>query len=58
MPLLDDDVQVPNASPQAIHAPMAPSQDMSMQSMSSMAMDPAISPNTSLAQIIIMESDA
>jgi hypothetical protein len=30
MPLLDNDVQVFNAPPQAIHAPMAPSQDTSM----------------------------
>ncbi len=30
MPLLKNDVQVFNAPPQAIHAPMAPSQDTSM----------------------------
>jgi hypothetical protein len=55
MPLLNNDVQMFNAPPQAIHAPMAPSQDTSMQSME---VDPPINVNTPLTQIIIMEPDA
>jgi hypothetical protein len=40
MPLLDDDVQVFDTPPQVVRAPMTPSRDMFMQSMSSMEVDP------------------
>jgi hypothetical protein len=55
MPLLEDDVQVYDAPPQAIHAPMTPSQSMPMQSMGSMEVDPPISMNKPLTQIIILK---
>jgi hypothetical protein len=53
MPLLNDDVQVFDAPPKVVHAPMAQSQGTSMQSMGSMEMDPLINMNTSLVRIII-----
>jgi hypothetical protein len=58
MPLLDDNVQVFDAPPQVVHAPTAPNQNMSMQSMNSMEMNPLINANTPLVQIIISELDA
>jgi hypothetical protein len=58
MELLDNNVQVSNAPPQAIHAQMAPNQNTSMQSMGSMEVDPPINANTPLAQIIISKSNA
>jgi hypothetical protein len=58
MPLLNDNVQMSNAPPQAVHAPMAPSENTSLQSMNSMEMDPLISTNTTLIQIIILELNA
>jgi len=48
MPLLNINVQMSNAPPQAVHAPMAPSENTSLQSMNSMEMDPLISTNTPL----------
>ncbi len=53
MPLLDDNVQVFDASLEVVHAPTAPSQNMPMQSMGSMEVVPLISSNTPLIQIII-----
>ncbi len=38
--LLNDDVQMFYAPPQVVHAPPTPSQDMSMQSMNSMEVNP------------------
>jgi hypothetical protein len=49
---------VSNAPPKNVHALMAPSQDMSIQSMSSMEVDLPINANTSLIQIIILEPDS
>ncbi len=54
MPLLDDDVKTSDAPlmhppPQVVHAPMVPTQKMSMQSMGFMEEDPLINVNTSLA---------
>jgi hypothetical protein len=50
-------LEVSNAPPLNYNVLMAPSQNTSMQSMGSMEMDPLISMNTPLAQIIIPESD-
>jgi hypothetical protein len=48
-----------NATPlEVAHVPTAPNQHMSVQSMSSMEIDPPISMNTPLVQIIISKSDA
>jgi len=47
-----------NALPQNVHALMAPNQDMSMQSMSSMEVDLPISADTPLIWIIILEPNA
>jgi hypothetical protein len=58
MPLLKNDVEMLNAPPQVVHVPMAPSQDTSMQLMNSMEMNPLISMNTPLIQIIILEPNA
>jgi hypothetical protein len=58
MALLNNNVQVSDVPPQAIHAPTAPNQNTSMQSMGSMEVDPPINANTPLAQIIISESNA
>jgi hypothetical protein len=41
--------------PNAIHASTTPSENMSMQSMNSMEVDPLINVNTPLTQIIILE---
>jgi hypothetical protein len=46
-----------DASPQVVHAPMTPSQNTSMLSMSFMEVDPPINTNTPLARIIILELD-
>ncbi len=48
MPLLEDDDQVFDAPPQAIHVLIALNQDTSMQLVGSMEMDPPISANTPL----------
>jgi len=58
MPLLKNDFEMLNAPPQLVHVPMAPSQDRSMQLMNSMEMNPLISVNTPLIQIIILEPNA
>jgi hypothetical protein len=58
MALLNNNVQVSDAPPQAIHAPTAPNQNTSMQSMGFMEVDPPINANTPLAQIIISKSNA
>jgi hypothetical protein len=58
MALLDNNVQVFNAPPQAIHVPTAANQNNSMQSMGSMEVDPPINMNTQLARIVILESNA
>jgi hypothetical protein len=42
MPLQEDDVQVFDAPPQVVHAPMAQIQSMPMESMISMEVDPQL----------------
>jgi hypothetical protein len=58
IPLLNDSIQVSDAPPQVVHAPMAPSQHTPMQSMGSMEAIPPINSKIPLVQIIIPKSYA
>ncbi len=58
MALLDNNVQVFDAPPQAIHVPTTANQNNAMQSMGSMEVDPPINMNTQLTRIIISKSNA